>query len=226
MMVRRTQALFDAMSGDHLFREQFVTDPAQVYTEYAHGASLDRHRADVINQFLYAVLACDDLLQWLIDYRKECQGIPPSDAELATRFTRAVVDNNAHHVALALTRASSEREPIFPFDPAIKDVVFGVHGRGDRGFQTNLITEGLTDAEFSTEVSTATESSPGTGTMISTPPAPIPPITSLTTITNLGPLAEAFPGFDDGAAQLVIEAVRSFAAELRDGGALDDVGQG
>ena len=215
------------MSGDHLFREQFVTDPAQVYTEYAHGASLDRHRADVINQFLYAVLACDDLLQWLIDYRKECQGIPPSDAELATRFTRAVVDNNAHHVALALTRAATERQPIFPFDPAIKDVVFGVHGRGDRGIQTNLITQDhpLTEPVMSTEMSPSTMFSPGTGTMISTPPAPFPTLTSLHTITNFGPL-EVFGGFDDGATQLVIEAVRSFAVELRDGGALDDVGLG
>jgi len=226
MTIRRTQALFDAMSGDHLFREQFVTDPAQIYTEYVYGTSLDRHRADVINQFMYAVLANDDLVQWFVDYRNECQGTPPSDVEFARRFTRAVVDQNAHHAAIALTRAATESQPVFPLDPAIKDVVFGFHGRGDTGFQTFLITQDLANTEVSTFVGTDPGTEMSTHTEMSVPPPPpFPPITNLTTITHAGPLIpDEFPGLGEGATRLVIDAIRAYALELRDGGALDDVG--
>ena len=353
--LRRTHALFDAMSGDHLFREQFVTDPTQIYSEYVHGAPLDRQRADVLNQFVYAVISSDELLRWAIEYRNECAGGAPPDSELAMRFGRAVVDTNSHHVALALMRASSEQQPIFPLDPALKDVIFGVGGRGRAGSQTGFVTAQVADGteistgtgtgteistgtgtgteistgtgtgteistgtgtgteistgtgtgteistgtgtgtEISTGTGTGTEISTGTGTGTDAPPPPppvtgtgtdappppppppvtgtgtdapppppppvteemtfppihFPPITSITQITTFGPPSGTFgspsgtfgspsgtfgstfgatfghAGLDSGAAQVTIDALRSFAVELREAGALDDVGQG
>jgi hypothetical protein len=260
MTIRRTQALFDAMAGDHLFREQFVTDPAQIYTEYVHSSPLDRHRADVINQFVYAVLANDDLLGWVMRYRNQYADAPPPDSELAQQFTKAVVDNNAHHAALAMTRAATERQPIFPLDPAIKDLIFGGQGPGAAGLtglqpvtgitqsQTFQVTDSVTGTEvstdfqtfqvtggvFTTEVSTGTQTEISTGTEItemSTPPPPDPPfppivnVGPIVNVTQLGTGHTHYGVFDNGAFQVVIDTMRAFAAELRDRGALDDVGQ-
>ena len=63
---RRAFALFGAMSTDFLLREQFVTDPSQVWSEYVHGAGLPPERASVVNQFVYSVMANPALVRWRV----------------------------------------------------------------------------------------------------------------------------------------------------------------
>jgi len=41
-VLRRFDALFRAMSQDFLLREQFVTDPAQIASEYVYGPASRR----------------------------------------------------------------------------------------------------------------------------------------------------------------------------------------
>ena len=54
----RVDALFKAMSQDYLLREQFVTDPAQVLSDYVDRGQLPEQRASVSNQLAYSVTNC------------------------------------------------------------------------------------------------------------------------------------------------------------------------
>src|SRR5262249_5205478 len=52
-VVSRLHALFRATATDPLLRQQLVTDPAQVISEYVHRQTLTAQQASVANQFLY-----------------------------------------------------------------------------------------------------------------------------------------------------------------------------
>ena len=51
-LARRADALFRTFSTDYLLREQFVTDPAGIASEYLRGERLDAATADGVNQLL------------------------------------------------------------------------------------------------------------------------------------------------------------------------------
>ena len=64
-VVRRFDALFRAMSTDFLLREQFVTDPAQVVSEFVYRTQLEPGVAATINRLVYSVAANAGLLTWI-----------------------------------------------------------------------------------------------------------------------------------------------------------------
>src|SRR5688572_31467419 len=118
---RRAYALFRAMSTDFLLREQFVTDPAQVWSEYVYGAGLPPERASVVNQFVYSVMSNPGLVRWLAAYVAD-RPIRPSQEEFMLHFGRAVVENDGRHVLYALTRSAIEKQALIPVDDAILDL--------------------------------------------------------------------------------------------------------
>jgi hypothetical protein len=112
------------MSTDYLLREQFVTNPAQVMSEYLHGKALAPEQASVASQLIYSVMSNRALLGWLREYAISHRGrIPPKD-RVAADFGRAVVQHGGDHVALALMRASAEQAGIRVLDDALLDAVF------------------------------------------------------------------------------------------------------
>src|SRR5262245_5394647 len=101
-IIRRIDALFRAMSGDFLLREQFVTDPVQVLWEYVHGSALATEKATYANQLLYAVMANPGLRQWYWNYAVQAQGHPPPTRSFRANFGRALAAAGADHVVYAL----------------------------------------------------------------------------------------------------------------------------
>src|SRR5687767_4267895 len=77
-IARRVDALFKAMASDFLLREQFVTDPSQIISEYVYATRISQQRASVVNQLLYSVMSNRGLLGWLRDYSIKYRDNPPS----------------------------------------------------------------------------------------------------------------------------------------------------
>jgi hypothetical protein len=152
-IARRVDALFRAMSTDFLLREQFVTDPVQITSEYVYGTRMPTQKASVTNQLVYSVMANQGLLGWLRDYSIKHRGQPPSKQKFISDFGRAVVDHGGYHVVLALLRGSVQKEDVFGFDEALLPVIFGIFT------PSRILAEG-------TEMSTGTggtQMSTGTG---------------------------------------------------------------
>jgi hypothetical protein len=175
-VARRFDALFKAMSTDILLREQFITDPAQILSEYVHGTSLPPQKASVTNQLLYSVLSNPKLLGWLRDYSIKHKGDPPSSQKFMGDFGRAAVESGGHHVVLALIRGAAEKESVFGFDEDLVPIIFDIFNRGGIGSSG---TEMSTGTSFGTEQSgthmstggimvSGTEMSTGGGTEMST----------------------------------------------------------
>ena len=152
---RRTDALFRALSTDYLLREQFVTDPAQILSEYLYGKRLTDEASDAANQLLYCVLSNPRLRRWMADYSGHLKGSTPTNHEFALQFARAVAKQGDELTALSLIRTASE-------------------GRGDFVVQADLLRSiiaviGTRFGSGGTEVSPGggTEVSPGGGTEVS-----------------------------------------------------------
>jgi hypothetical protein len=107
-MDRRVVALTRSMGNDFLLREQFVTDPAQIMSEYVQGASIPSDQASVANQLVYAFMANATLRRWLSEYAVEQQGRVPPRAEFLGAFAKAVANHGDEHLAVAMIRATSE----------------------------------------------------------------------------------------------------------------------
>jgi hypothetical protein len=103
-IVRRVDALFRAMSSDFLLREQFVTDPAQILSEYAYSKKLPSLEAAPINQLIYSVMANRGLVNWLRDRAFQPRSQMLSGGGFLSEFSRAVVQHGNHNVVLALIR--------------------------------------------------------------------------------------------------------------------------
>jgi len=127
-IARRLDALFKAMSTDFLLREQFVTDPAQITSEYVYSTRMPEHRASVINQLLYSVMSNGRLLRWFREYSIIHRDRAPSRFNFISDFGRAVIENGAQQVVFAVIRASLEKENVFDFDNALLHVIFGRAG--------------------------------------------------------------------------------------------------
>lgn len=114
--VRRIDALFQAMSQDYLLRQQFITNPVSILTDYVYGTSIPPERASSSNQIVYAVLAERELLAWLHVYATDHRGAVPSGHQFLNDFTRAIVDYGAQHVVNALIRSSVHGNSLIDFD--------------------------------------------------------------------------------------------------------------
>ena len=164
---RRVDALFRAMSSDYLLREQFVTDPSQVMSEYLSGERLAQEATSVGNQLLYATMSNPRLLRWLHGYATHHGGRVPSPHQFIRDFSRAVVASEGHHVVLALLRASGTSTELMSVEEALLPLLFGFFRPG-AVFASG--TEMSTGTDFGTERS-GTEKSGGifaSGTEMST----------------------------------------------------------
>jgi hypothetical protein len=165
---RRIDVLFRAMSTDFLLREQFVTDPSQVVSEYVYGSRLPAETASIRNQLLYAVMSNHRLLGWLESYATQNNRRLPGADKFVKDFGNAVVQYGGHHIVLALIRASTEKEAL-NIEEALLPVIFSFFNRGGGAFVSG--TEMSTGTNFGTERS-GTEMSTGSifaaGTEMST----------------------------------------------------------
>ena len=149
-VVRRVDALFRAMSSDYLLREQFITDPSQVLTEYVHGRRLDAEQASICNQLIYAFASKYSLRKWLHAYAFEHRDRIPSGERFARDLAHAVASHNGAHVVLALIRSTARANSLSFFDdnllhyvlnlPVAHGLGLGSDGTGDTGTGTNTGT--------------------------------------------------------------------------------------
>src|SRR5260370_20495936 len=97
-IVRRVDALFRAMSSDFLLREQFITDPAQILSEYVYAKKLPPDETAPINHLIYSVMSSRSLLHWLRDRAFQPRSQMQSDGEVETpdRATSAAEIGRAH----------------------------------------------------------------------------------------------------------------------------------
>src|SRR5215204_3481486 len=109
---RRTDALFRALASDFLLREQFVTDPAQILTEYVSGERLEPEAAAAANQLVYAMVSNPRLLSWLQTYGREHAELPESE-DFARDFARALARDGDEQTLIALVRAANESTDVF-----------------------------------------------------------------------------------------------------------------
>ena len=146
---RRVDALFKAMSTDFLLREQFVTEPSQVLTEYVHATKLDPEQAAASDHFLYSVMANQSLLSWFRDYAIRQRGVVPQRSRFMPDFTRAVVAHDAHHVVLALAKSSADKQDVLGVFESFLPIVFNAFAGGLRA-QTEMSTGHTTGTEMNT----------------------------------------------------------------------------
>jgi hypothetical protein len=118
-VVRRVDALFRAMSSDFLLREQFVTDPAQILSEYVYSKKLSPEETAPVNHLIYSVMANRGLLRWLRDRSFQPRGREQSSGVFVAEFTRAAVRHGDHNVVEALIRNSSVAARPIAFDGAL-----------------------------------------------------------------------------------------------------------
>ncbi|GIF94138.1 hypothetical protein [Catellatospora chokoriensis] len=224
---RRVDALFKAMSSDFLLREQFVTDPAQVFYEYVDGERPSAEVTQAANQLTYAVLSHPPLLQWLRDYASGHPDMPPEDV-FAKDFSRAVARHGDDEVVLALVRGGGQREDTFRAQSALLKAIISAVGSGRGVFAGTEMSPGggteMSPGTGGTEMSpgvlaagggvfAGTEMSPGGGTEMS--PG--------TGGTEMSPGVARMVSPD---VQVTLDALTQFAKQMRASGALRVSGLG
>jgi hypothetical protein len=219
---RRVNALFRALGSDYLFREQFVTDPAQILTEYVRGRPLERDQADAANQLIFAMVSNAGMLEWLSSYGRTDRG--QSDEEFAGDLARALAKHGDEQVQLAVLRAAGESADMLTIEASVlRGMIAALSKAGRPVFGTEMSSPGT---EMSPgRVFAGTEmSSPGTeisspGTEVSTPGTEISsPGTEISSPGTEVSTPGRFGGID---IEATIAALVDFARELRRAGALD-----
>ncbi|MYM70610.1 hypothetical protein GTP56_00180 [Duganella sp. FT134W] len=164
---RRLDALFRALASDFLLREQFITDPAQIASEYINGKRIAPDKAAAMNYLIYACLANNYLISWLRDYAMRSDGKEPITQQRFVRdFSAAVVEQRAHHVVSALAHFALHDTARIQLDDNWLQVIFGRwHHFGEDGTDDATDSTGTdsTDATDSTD-STGTDATDSTGT--------------------------------------------------------------
>ncbi|WP_404948971.1 hypothetical protein HFP70_32020 [Streptomyces sp. ARC14] len=100
--VRRIDALFLAMETDFLLREQFITGPSQILTEYLAVPPVSDEQAALTDRLVYSVFANPKLLLWFQEYVHRHPDAVPPQGEFLTEFCRATVENDGQEVFAAL----------------------------------------------------------------------------------------------------------------------------
>ena len=171
---RRVDSLFKAMSTDFLLREQFVTEPSQVLSEYVNARKLDPEQAEAGDHLIYSVMSNQPLLSWLRDYSRQQGGVVPPRSKFMSDFSRAVIAHGGHHVVLALAKSSADKQDVLGVFESFLPILFNTFAGGRRA-QTEMTTGHTTGTMVSTAHDLAglraqTEMSTGhtTGTDMST----------------------------------------------------------
>ncbi|MGW6978362.1 hypothetical protein ACWGE1_02750 [Streptomyces sp. NPDC054932] len=230
------------MSADLLLREQFVTDPAQLLSEYVGGSRLSPQQASVVNQLIHSVASDREALAWLRDYVVDHRDTPVSRDRFMVELGRAVAERKSVHVVLALLRFAVEGEDLsVAVDEALVPIL---NDCGLFGDELASGTETSTGTAFGTEKSgthvstgpvvSGTETSTGTafgteksGTHVSTGPVVSGTETSTGTQfgtevsgTQVSTVVSLFAGHYVPA----LEALVEYSVRLRDRGLLESVG--
>jgi hypothetical protein len=163
-VARRADALFKSLASDYLLREQFVTDPAGILTEYVRGGRLDEEATETANQLIYAVMSNPRLRDWLGSYAMRLRGGIPTRHGVAREFARALVTRGDEATALAVIRGAAGSRRHFLVQADLLRVLITVIGSRFVGGSGTEMSPGN-----GTEMSpgTGTEMSPGTGTEMS-----------------------------------------------------------
>jgi hypothetical protein len=228
-VARRVEALFRAMAGDFLLREQFVTDPVQIVSEYVHGARLSPETASVNNQLLYSVMSNPRLLDWVRRYVVRHHSKSPTPQQAAIDFSNAVIASGAHDVVLALIRSTTEKQPLLAFRRPFLSYVFGpanpFTGRSPFGDNTDIgPTTQTTDTGPTTQT---TDTGPTTQTTDTGPTTQTTDTGPTTQTTDTGPTTQTdnmpqFGGlFDRGYVAVSLLALARFSVELKNLRALE-----
>jgi hypothetical protein len=173
---RRADALMRTLGGDFLLREQFVTAPSQLVSEYLHSEKLPEEASSASDQLIYAVFSDEALLKTLKQrLSADPQAIDDSE-KLADVLADAVAETGAKTVITALMHASIERVDVISRASVLALLLKGLLGGGVVA-NTEMSTGHSTATEMSTgHLVASTESSGGTmmttghstGTMVST----------------------------------------------------------
>ncbi len=151
----RTHAMFRAMSADYLLREQFATDPMQIFCDYVFPDRASGLEAETANQLIFSVFSNPHLRRWMGTYSRRLGGRSPSRHVFASQFASAVAASPDPLVALALVRGAAADRDIFEDQADFFRAVLAAMGRGSAASGTEM------------SPGTATEMSPGTATEMS-----------------------------------------------------------
>jgi hypothetical protein len=105
---RRSNALLRALSTDFLLREQFVTDPTGMLSEYVGRTAVSAEARDAANQLVFAVLSNPRVLESL--RQRAATAGNPGRAALADVLAKAVGDDGDPVVAASLIRAGATKQ--------------------------------------------------------------------------------------------------------------------
>jgi hypothetical protein len=162
---RRANVLFKVLSTDRLLREQFVTDPAQIMSEYLFGERLPEETSDAANQLLYSVISNPGLRNWMAKYSKQLNEGTPTRHEFALQFARAAAVSGDELTTLALIRGASESSEHFVVQADLLRAIIAVIG-GHFGSGGTEMSPGGTQMSPGA-IFAGTEMSPGGGTEVS-----------------------------------------------------------
>jgi hypothetical protein len=156
----RTHAMLRAMSGDILLREQFATDPMQVYCDYVAPGRVSGEQMEAANQLVFSVFSSPQLRRWMGDYSRRLRGHAPSRHLFAKQFAHAAAASRDPLVALALVRGAAAGEGKFELMADFFRAVLAAMGKGTLAETGTEMSPGVTATEMSPGA-TGTEMSPG-----------------------------------------------------------------
>ena len=237
---RRAEALFRTMGSDYLLREQFVTDPVDIYFEYVHGRKPPPEQSAATSHLIYAVLSSRPMLQWFHDRLAKSHAQQPAREAFVQEFGRAAARKGAEPVTSALLHAAlhgdkvlgfSDDFPFFLLDGGIlaKGFVCGdvsvtpLGPATDTGTTTPATDTGPT--QRATDTGTTQPSTDTGPTQPATDTGPTQPATdtgTTTPATDIWPSGNVqFTGVETWAQPL--NALAAYANQLRETGALESV---
>ncbi|NKA14145.1 hemagglutinin [Ralstonia solanacearum] len=161
----RTHAMLRAMSADYLLREQFATDPIQVYCDYVAPGREVGQKADAASQLIFSVFSSPHLRRWIGDYARRLGGRVPSRHVFAREFAGAVAASRDPLVALALVRGAAVGEGHFELQADFFRAVLAAMSRGGFSASGTEMSPGVTATEMSPG-GPATEHSLGAASLV------------------------------------------------------------
>ncbi|MFE4695628.1 hypothetical protein ACFRIC_00910 [Streptomyces sp. NPDC056738] len=111
--VRRIDALFRAMETDFLLREQFITGPSQILTDYLAGPTVPEEEAALTDRLIYSVFASPKLLQWFEEYVHRHRDEVPTGGQFLADFCEATVSSGSRDVVATLLHGCSAEAGIY-----------------------------------------------------------------------------------------------------------------
>ena len=235
---RRSASLFNAMASDTLLRDQFITDPARIISEYFQVAADLDDDADATNQLVYALFSNAVTRNW---FAREGARQNSLDG-FAKSLTEAVARSGDSVATLALLRLGSAAKPdLAERLTVLRGIAAGLAGIISAGTEMSPGSGTEMSPGSGTEMSpgVGTEMSPGTifaGTEMSSPGTEMSPgggtemspgaifsgteMRSPGTEISPGPGTEVSPVGGFGGISVIFAALTNYAVQLRRAGAL------